>query len=92
MISKKELAAMCVDREELLARKKEIDAALDRIENGMKSEMERRGVTELEVGERVIRWTPYVSQRFDSTGFRKADPETYRAWVKEVKGHRFSVA
>lgn len=92
MLSKKEMEKMIREYDELEAKMKELKAEIDRRENAMKGEMERRNVTELEVGNRVIRYTPYVSQRFDTTGFRKANPEQYAEWIKEVKGHRFSVA
>lgn len=92
MMSKKVLAQKIVEYDEKKALFLELKAELEQMENGMKGELDRRGVTELEVGNRVIRYTPYVSQRFDSTGFRKAEPEMYSAWVKEVTGHRFSVA
>lgn len=92
MMSKKALAQTIMEYDEKMARFKELKAELEAMENSMKGELDRRGVTELEVGNRVVRWTPFVSQRFDSTGFRKAEPEMYSAWVKEVKGHRFSVA
>lgn len=92
MLSKKVFEQKIVEYDELKAKEKELKAEIERLENEMKGEMERRDVSELEVGNRVVRWTPYVSQRFDSTGFRKAEPEMYQSWVKEVKGHRFSVA
>lgn len=92
MISKKTFEQKIAQYDELKAREKELKAEIERLENEMKGEMERRDVAELEVGNRVVRWTPYTSQRFDSTGFRKAEPDMYQAWVKEVKGHRFSVS
>ena len=92
MLSKKTLGEMIVEYDELMALSKEVSANLKKLEDGMKGEMDRRGVDMLEVGNRVVRWTPYVSQRFDSTGFRKAEPEMYQAYTKEVKGHRFSVS
>ena len=91
MINKKSLMRKLIEWDEVEALEKEIKARKERLENEMKGEMDRRGVTELEVGNRVVRWTPYVSQRFDSTGFRKAEPEMYAEYVKEVKGRRFSV-
>lgn len=92
MISKKDFGRLIAEWDELSAKQKELKAEMERIENAMKGELERRNVSELEIENRVVRWTPYVSQRFDSTGFRKAEPEMYGAWVKEVKGHRFSVS
>ena len=92
MLSKKMFEQKISEYDELKAREKELKAEIERLENEMKGEMERRKVSELEIGNRVVRWTPYVSQRFDTTGFRKSCPEQYSEWVKEVRGHRFSVA
>ena len=92
MLGMKALGKVIGEYDELCAPLRELEDKKKAAENAMKGELERRGVEELVVGGRVIRNTEYKSQRFDSTGFRKADPETYAAWVKEVTGHRFSVS
>ena len=92
MLGMKALGKVIGEYDELCALLRELEDKKKAAENAMKGELERRGVEELVVGGRVIRNTEYKSQRFDSTGFRKADPETYAAWVKEVTGHRFSVS
>ena len=92
MMSKKTMVAKIAEYEEIVAREKEIKALRERLESELKSEMERRDVVELEVGNRIVRYTPYSQMRFDSTGFRKAEPDIYQAWLREVKGRRFSVA
>ena len=70
----------------------EAAAMVDSLKDEIKAEMNARGVEELEVDTHIIRYTSVLSQRFDSTGFRKAEPEMYLAYVKEVKGHRFTVS
>lgn len=92
MLGKKKLMETLTEWDEVEALEKELKARKERLENEMKCEMDRRGVTELEVGNRVVRWTPFVSVRFDSTGFRKAEPEKYAEYTKEVSGRRFSVS
>lgn len=92
MLSKKELEIRIARHLELEAMMKEIEAEQKAIDDSLKKEMERRNIEVLEVGANTVRWTPYVQSRFDSTAFKKAHPEEYAAWQKEVTGHRFSVA
>ncbi len=68
--------------------KAEADAIRDRI----KGEMLDRGTEEMEAGRFIVRWTSVLSQRFDSTSFKKAMPDVYKAFTKQVSSKRFSVA
>ena len=53
--------------------------------------MKSRGVEELEVGPYLARFTSVLSNRFDSTAFKKVMPETYKAFTKQVTSRRFSI-
>ena len=91
MLSKK-VAAEKLDRyEELKAYKKAVEAEMDEIESDFKKELDRRGIDFMEVGDKKVRWTEVLSNRFDSTGFKKEFPELYKAWTKAVPSRRFSV-
>lgn len=92
MLSKKELKERVSRRMEIDALMKEFDAELKEIDDSLKKEMERRNVEELVVGSNTVRWTSFVQNRFDSSGFKKAHPEMYEEWQKQVSGRRFSVA
>ena len=91
-MTKKELMAMVVEYKEYKAMKKEIDEAMERFEAAMKKELARKEVSELAVGDVVIRNTPFVQSRFDSKAFKAENPEMYGQFVREVKGSRFSVS
>ena len=69
----------------------EIKAEADTIRNSIKAEMEAREVEELIAGQYIIRWTSVLSQRFDSTSFKKVLPELYKAYTKQVSSHRFTI-
>lgn len=43
-------------------------------------------------GRPVVRWTYLPSNRFDTSKFKSADPETYRAFLVEGVSRRFTVA
>mgnify|MGYP003294251643 CR=1 FL=1 len=47
---------------------------------------------DLEAGQYIVRWTSVLSQRFDSTAFKKVMPEIYKAYTKPVSSRRFTVS
>ena len=91
-MTKKDLAAKVAEYKEYKALLKEAQDVIERLEKELKKELERKGVSELEVGDSVVRNTEFVQKRFDSKGFKAAEPVLYESFVKEIKGHRFSVA
>ena len=68
--------------------KVEAEALRDEI----KSEMLNRDTEELEAGQYIVRWTSVLSQRFDTTAFKKALPDLYKNYIKQVSSRRFSIA
>jgi predicted phage-related endonuclease len=70
----------------------EIKAEADSIRNTIKAEMEAREVEELIAGQYIIRWTSVLSNRFDSTAFKKVMPELYKAYTKQTASRRFSIS
>ena len=72
--------------------RKEIDNEMDSIEGVFKKEMDRRGVDVLEVGDKKVRCTTVLSNRFDTTGFKKKYGELYKLFTKTVESKRFSVS
>ena len=58
----------------------------------LKQEMMARNTGELTAGQYIVRWTSVLSQRFDSTAFKKTMPEVYRSFIKQVTSRRFSIA
>ena len=70
----------------------EIKAEADTIRNSIKAEMEAREVEELIAGQYIIRWTSVLSQRFDSTSFKKVLPDLYTAYTKQVSSRRFTIS
>lgn len=74
--------------EELIA---EAQAEAEALKDEIKSEMLKRDTEEMEVGKYIVRWTSVLSNRFDSTAFKKVMPELYKAYTKQVTSRRFSV-
>ena len=70
----------------------ELKAEADTIRNSIKAEMEAREVEELIAGQYIVRWTSVLSNRFDSTAFKKVMPDVYKAYTKPVSSRRFTVS
>ena len=67
-------------------------AEADAIRDSIKAEMLAQDTEELQVGAYIIRWTSVLSQRFDSTAFKKVMPDVYKAYTKQVSSKRFSIS
>ena len=70
----------------------EAQAEAEAIRDSIKAEMAARDVEELEAGQYIVRWTSVLSQRFDTTAFKKVMPEVYKAYTKQVSSRRFSIS
>ena len=66
----------------------EAKAEAEAIKDELKQLMLNRGVEELEAGEHIIRYTSVISNRFDTTAFKKAYNEIDKAFTKR----RFTIA
>lgn len=70
----------------------EAKAEAEALRDEIKSEMLSRDTEELEVGQYIVRWTSILTQRFDTTTFKKVMPEIYKEYTKQVSSRRFSIA
>ena len=70
----------------------EAKAEAEAIRDSIKAEMFERDTEELEAGAYIIRWTSVLSNRFDTTGFKKAYGELYKAFTKQTASRRFSIS
>lgn len=70
----------------------EAKAEAEALRDEIKTEMLSRNTEEMEAGQYIVRWTPVLSQRFDSTAFKKVMPDIYKSFTKQVSSRRFSIA
>ena len=77
---------------ELEALIEEAKAEAEELRDCIKQEMLNRDTDELEAGQYIVRWTSVLSQRFDTTAFKKVMPDVYKAYTKQVSSRRFSIA
>lgn len=75
--------------EELAAKAK---AKADAIRDEIKEEMLRRGTEELAAGSYIVRYTSVISNRFDSTTFKRLYGDLYKDFTKPISSRRFTVS
>ena len=76
------------DLEELI---EEAKAEAETLRDEIKTEMLNRNTEEMEAGQYIVRWTSVLSQRFDSTVFKKVMPDVYKSFTKQTASRRFSI-
>lgn len=75
--------------EEVIA---EAQAEAEAIKDSIKAEMSVRQVEELEADTFIVRWTSVLSNRFDTTAFKKEHNDLYKQFTKQTTSRRFSIA
>ena len=70
----------------------EAKAEAETLRDAIKQEMLNRDTEELMAGHYIVRWTSVLSQRFDSTAFKKVMPDVYKAYTKQVASRRFTIS
>lgn len=70
----------------------ELKAEADTIRDSIKAEMLEREAEELQAGQYIIRWTSVLSNRFDTTSFKKIYGDLYKAFTKQSASRRFSIS
>ena len=75
--------------EELL---EEVKTEAESVRDEIKQEMLTQDTEELEAGQYIIRWTSVLTNRFDTTAFKKVLPEVYKAYTKQITSRRFTIA
>ena len=69
----------------------EVKLEAEAIRDEIKQEMMARDTEELEAGQYIVRWTSILSNRFDTTAFKKVMPDVYKAYTKQISSRRFSI-
>jgi len=87
-----ELEARIEKLQEWEALAAEAMAEADVIRDAIKNEMQNRNTEELQAGRFIVRWTSVVSNRFDSSAFKRVHGELYKAFCKAVQSRRFTIS
>lgn len=70
----------------------EAAAEIEALKDCIKREMDMRGVEEIEAGQYIARYTTVLSNRFDTTTFKKEHGEMYKQYTKQSTSRRFSIS
>lgn len=70
----------------------EAKAEVEALKDEIKAEMLSRNTEEMTAGRYICRWTSVLSNRFDSTTFKKEHAEMYKQYTKQSSSKRFSIA
>ena len=91
-MSTNELTTKVRELKELKAMADELAAEITAIEDSIKAEMTARNTDEMQIDVYKIRWTKVLSNRFDTTAFKKLYGELYKAYTKQTTSKRFSIS
>ena len=91
-MSKNELVSKIEKLKEWEQLIEEAKAEAESLRDEIKQEMLNRDTEELEAGAYIIRWTSVLSNRFDTTGFKKVYGDLYKAFTKQTASKRFSIS
>lgn len=70
----------------------EAKAEAEALRDEIKAEMLAKDTEEMTVGQFIVRWTSVLSNRFDTSTFKKEHAEMYKQYTKQTSSRRFSVA
>ncbi len=70
----------------------ELKSEADAVRDAIKAEMLAQDTEELIAGQYIVRFTSVLSNRFDSSAFKKVMPEIYKAYTKQVASRRFTIS
>ena len=70
----------------------EAKAVVEALKDELKTEMNLRETEEMECGKYIVRFTAVLSNRFDTTAFKKEHAEMYKQYTKQTTSRRFSIA
>ena len=66
-------------------------AEAEALRDEIKAEMMERETEELTAGKYIVRWTSVLTNRFDSTSFKKVYGDLYKAFTKQSASRRFTI-
>ena len=70
----------------------EMTTKIEALRDEIKAEMMARGTEELSVGQFIVRWRSILSNRFDTTGFKRAYADLYKQYTKQTASRRFTIS
>ncbi len=69
----------------------EAKAEAEALRDIIKAEMLEQDIEELEAGAYIVRWTSVLTNRFDTTAFKKTHGDMYKEYTKQISSRRFTI-
>lgn len=91
-MSSTEIVSKVEALKELEALISEAEQEAEALKDAIKAELLARDTEELQAGRFIVRWTTTLSNRFDSTTFKKVMPDVYKAYTKQTTSRRFTIS
>lgn len=91
-MSAKELTTKIESLRDLESLIEEAKAEAESLRDEIKSEMMMRNVEEMSIGQYIVRFTSVLSNRFDTTGFKRAYSDLYKQYTKQTASRRFTIS
>ena len=91
-MSKAELIAKIEELNQWEALMEEAKNEAEALRDAIKAEMLQQDTEEMIIGTYIVRWTSVLSNRFDTTAFKKVKPDVYKEYTKQVASRRFTIA
>ena len=91
-MTKNEMIKKIEELQELETFIEEIKVEAETIKDSIKAEMLDRDIEELAAGQYIVRWTSILSNRFDTTSFKKQFGDLYKSFTKQTSSRRFSIS
>ena len=91
-MSKTEIISKIEALNEWEALMEEAKAEAEALRDSIKAEMMAQDTEELIAGQYIVRWTSVLSNRFDTTAFKKVMPDVYKAYTKQTSSRRFTIS
>ena len=91
-MSTKELTNKIESLRDLESLIEEAKAEAETLRDEIKSEMMLRDVEEMSIGQYIVRFTSVLSNRFDTTGFKRAYADLYKQYTKQTASRRFTIS
>ncbi len=91
-MSKQELIAKIEELNQWETLMEEAKNEAEALRDAIKAEMLQQDTEEMIIGTYIVRWTSVLSNRFDTTGFKKVHSDLYKEYTKQVASRRFTIA
>ena len=65
---------------------------VETLKDEIKAYMLTNDLTKCVAGAHIVRWTETLSNRFDTTAFKKVMPDVYKAYTKQITSRRFTIS